>query len=135
MHLYKFIVKNLIHTFPCSKSIILYLVYIDVFLFKLTILIQWQTCHTKTCQCTIHFAKNYNVTQKVIHLTLQPPCHLLSSHVKHDNLVVISQMIKVGKCMVGWITFRVTWVVLCSECDYNCYILLYILDFINRNSF
>jgi hypothetical protein len=85
--------------------------YIDVFLFKLKILIQWQIGHTKTCQCTTHFAKNFSVTQKVIHLTLQPPCHLLSSHVKHGNLVVISQMIKVDKCMVGWITFGVTWVV------------------------
>lgn len=57
--------------------------HIDAFLFKLTILIQWQTCHTKTCQCTIHFAENYSVTQKVIHLTLQASCHLLSSQQKN----------------------------------------------------
>jgi hypothetical protein len=56
-----------------------------------------------TLQKTIMWHKKWS--------TLPSPCHLLSAHVKHGNLVVISQMIKVGKCIVGWITFWVIWLV------------------------
>jgi hypothetical protein len=80
MYLYKVTDKRPIHIFQFQKFNILYLenmcyiLYLDVFLFKLKILIQWKIWHNDDLRHVnaCHSTKTCNVTQKMVHLILHP---------------------------------------------------------------